>query len=72
MISSPFILNLNFSDLRMVFIKPKSTATNIFTYLNSITLSFSSQGQTDSVYFYLSQAFDKVPHTLLLQNLSNS
>jgi hypothetical protein len=53
------------------FIKSKSTATNLVTYLNSITASASSQGQTDTIYFNLSQAFDKVSHTLLLHKLNN-
>jgi hypothetical protein len=53
------------------FIKSKFTATNLVTYLNSITASVSSQGQTDTIYFNLSQAFDKVSHTLLLHKLNN-
>jgi hypothetical protein len=52
------------------FIKPKSTATNLVTYLNSITASHSSQGQTNTIYFDFSQAFDKVSHTLLLHKLN--
>jgi hypothetical protein len=52
-------------------IKSKSTATNLVTYLNSITVSVSSQGQTDTIYFDPSQAFDKVSHTLLLHKLNS-
>jgi hypothetical protein len=53
------------------FVKSKSTVTNLVTYLNDVLPSVRSQGQFDSVYFYLSQAYDKVPHTLLLDKLNN-
>jgi hypothetical protein len=53
------------------FIKSKSTVTNLVTYLNDVLPSVCSQGQFDCVYFDLSQAFDKVPHTLLLNKLNN-
>jgi hypothetical protein len=52
------------------FHKFNSTATNLVTYLNSIIPSVSSQGQTDSVYFELTRAFDIVPHNILCK-LSN-
>jgi hypothetical protein len=52
------------------FLKSKSAATNLVTYLNDVTPSVCSQGQFDSVYFDLSQAFDKVPHALLLNKLN--
>jgi hypothetical protein len=51
------------------FIKSKFIVTNLATYLNTVLPSVCSQGQFDSVYFELSQVFDTVPLTLLLDKL---
>jgi hypothetical protein len=48
-----------------------STTTNFLTYLNSIVVSVSSQWQINLIYIDISQAFDKIPDTLLPHNLSN-
>jgi hypothetical protein len=54
------------------FIKSKSTVTNLITYFNKVISVVCSQGQMDATYFDRSQAFNKVPHTLLLYELNNS
>jgi hypothetical protein len=48
------------------FIKFKPTVTSLITYLNKVTHVVCSQGQMDVIYFDLSQASDKVLHTLLI------
>jgi hypothetical protein len=66
-----FYFKFKLHPSRNGFIKSKSTAINLLSYLNSITNSVSSQRQTDSIYFDLSLAFDKAPHILLLHKLTN-
>jgi hypothetical protein len=61
MISSPFILNLYVTHLELVLLNQN--------LLRPISARF--KGQTDSNYFDQSQAFDKIPHTLLLHYLNN-
>jgi hypothetical protein len=53
------------------FIKSKSTVTNSVTFPDFVTPLFCSQGQTDSIYFDFSNAFDILPHSLLLHKLNN-
>ena len=53
------------------FIKSKSTVTNLVTFLDFTTPIVRSQGQIDSVFFDFTNAFDILPHALLLQKLNN-
>jgi hypothetical protein len=41
------------------------------SYVNTLLHSVVTQGQTDSVYCYLNNAFNIVPHSLSLCKLSN-
>jgi hypothetical protein len=54
------------------FLKSKSTATNLVTYLNYVTPSVCSQGHFDSVHFDFSQACNNVPHAILLNKLNQN
>ena len=55
------------------FVKTKSTASNLVTYLASISPLVCSQSQVHSIYFYFSTAFDPVPHfKLCAYRLSDS
>jgi hypothetical protein len=59
-----FYFKFKLHPYRHGFIKSEFAATNLLTYLNSIIFSVSSQWQTISIYFDLSQALDKLLHNL--------
>jgi hypothetical protein len=66
-----FYFKFKLRQSQSLSVKSKSTVTNLITCLNSVTISVSSQGQTDSIYFDLSHDFDKISHTPLLHKLGN-
>jgi hypothetical protein len=63
-------LKLKLNPCQHGFTKSKSTTTNLVTYLDFITPLVGSQRQVDTVYFDLTSAFNRVPHSLLLHKLS--
>ena len=53
------------------FIKSRSTVTNLVTFLEFTDPLVCSQGQSDSIYFDFTNAFDILPPALLLRKLDN-
>jgi hypothetical protein len=66
----PYYLKSNISPHKHGFSKTKYTSTNLVTYVDFISPLVGSQRQADAIYFDLSNAFDLVPHSLLLHKLS--
>jgi hypothetical protein len=68
-VSRLFKSKINFTQYG--FTKPRSPVTNLVTFLDTVTALVCSQGQTDSIYFDFSSAFDIIPHGLLLHKINN-
>jgi hypothetical protein len=70
---SYFVLSkIKISSCRHGFSKSKSIITNFETNLDFLTPLVGSENQDETTYFDQSNAFDFVPHSLLLLKLSAS
>jgi hypothetical protein len=65
-------LKFRFSPYQHGFSESKSALINVVTYVDLISPLVGSQSQADASYFDLSNAFDLVPHSLLLHKHSAS
>lgn len=59
------------ADQQHGFLKKRSTATNLLTFVDGVIANMSSGKEVDAIYTDFSKAFDKVDHALLLQKLYN-
>ncbi|XP_046666438.1 uncharacterized protein LOC124358191 [Homalodisca vitripennis] len=53
----------------MVFVKGRSTTSNLLSFQNSILKAFSNSHQVDAIYTDFSKAFDRVSHNYLVAKL---
>lgn len=70
MIDSLFLSRTLYLLLSTVFLKGRSTTTNLIIYQDDIISAFNRGNQVDSVYIDLSKAFDRISHEHLLAKLS--
>ena len=68
-------LSMNFSTMipnqQHGFVKRRSTVTNLVSHTESLQRCIDKGGQTDTIYFDFSSAFDTVPHERLLDKLKS-
>lgn len=59
------------ADQQHGFLRKRSTATNLLTFVDRIISIMSSGMEVDAIYTDFSKAFDKVDHALLIHKLNN-
>lgn len=57
------------SDNQHGFMRKRSTTTNLLSFTQSVISSIEKRQQVDAVYVDFAKAFDKVPHSLVIEKL---